>query len=195
MSNIIYPFQIPIYQSFIEENSFIQIKKFTELFIKNNPESFKLVWDCPTLTTQSTESNTTKSLFQNDILKKQIQSHVSNYFNEWDFSRAGTAYIKNLWVNIAPKGAYQEIHNHGKNHFSGCLYINVNEHSGPFHLINPLSSESILLECSNTFKFDNTIHPLNSMILLFPSWMHHRVSQNKSDIDRVTISFNIEIQF
>ena len=60
MDNIICPFQIPIYQSFIEEDSFIQIKKDVNVFIDNNFNLFNNKWDCPTLTTQgvSIERNT-----------------------------------------------------------------------------------------------------------------------------------------
>ena len=96
-----------------------------------------------------------------------------------------------MWVNISKKESYQEIHDHGDYLFSGTIYTNVDNYSGNFVLQNPLSVENILMRDSNILSKSYSITPKNSMIVLFPSWMQHRVSQNKSNIDRISISFNI----
>jgi uncharacterized protein (TIGR02466 family) len=194
VSNIIYPFQTPIYQSYIDSISFTQIKKDVNLFIDNNFNLFnnRLGWDCPTLTTQgiSVEQN-----IKSNKLVEEIQNHVQNFWNIWEFSITKKLYIEQLWVNISKKGDYQEVHDHGDCLFSGTVYINVDEHSGDFVLQNPLYVENILMKDSNIIPKSYFITPENSMIILFPSWMQHRVSQNQSSINRISISFNIKANF
>ena len=38
------------------------------------------------------------------------------------------------------------------------------------------------------------IQPQNGLIFLFPSWLSHRALPNKSNQDRISISFNINTQ-
>jgi uncharacterized protein (TIGR02466 family) len=193
VSNIIYPFQIPIYQSFIDQHHFKKIEEDINNFIDKEKFNFKKSWDCNTLSSLFSDSNQDiKSL----KLKEQITLHVGNYFKQWDFkkNKIGKAKVKDLWVNIASKGDYQEVHNH-PTYFSGSIYINVNKNSGKFVIINPLSTESLKMYPSQIFKYEHFIEPINSMILIFPSWYQHRVQQNKSDIDRISVSFNIDLKF
>ena len=105
------------------------------------------------------------------------------------------AKIKEMWLNIAKKGGYQEEHNHGSVMFSGVFYLQVNEESGYFQFINPLESEAILMGYSDIFQELYTIVPKNGMIVLFPGWMRHKALPNRTDQDRISISFNIEIDF
>jgi uncharacterized protein (TIGR02466 family) len=196
MSNIIHPFQIPIYQSSIDEDSFIQIKEDVNNFIENKKELFTSTWDCPTLTTFSihkTNISLIKSL--NPTLISQIQSHTNQYFNQWGFENVPEVRIDDLWINISPPNSYQEVHHHGSYLFSGVIYINVDKDSGDFWFINPLASEAILLRNPTIFGRSYNITPNNSSITIFPSWMQHRVSQNKSNINRISISFNIKSNF
>jgi hypothetical protein len=143
MDNIIHPFQIPIYQSFIDEKSFIQIKEDTDNFINKNFNLFKDKWDCPTLTTQGIpiEQN-----IKSNKLVEEIQYHVQNFWNVWKFTTVKELSIKEIWVNISKKGSYQEVHDHGDYLFSGTIYTNVDKHSGDFVLQSPLSVEHILNE-------------------------------------------------
>lgn len=192
MSNIYLPFQTPIYQSYIEKNSFSQIKKDVKSFIHNNNNLFSSIWDCPTLTTQNIvlEKN-----IKSKLLEEEIKNHVKEYYNFWKFNKPCSLNIEQLWVNISNQGSYQEIHDHGNYLFSGSIYIKVNDKSGNLVLYNSLSAENILMHCSSIFDKTCSINPKNSMIVLFPGWMKHRVSQNKSDLNRISVSFNIKANF
>jgi uncharacterized protein (TIGR02466 family) len=189
MDNITYPFPLPIYQNFIDKDSFNIIKDDTYKFIKENQDLFESVWMCPTKTTQQHPKS--KNI-QSETLNNEIKKHIERYFKVWDFNKSCNLQIKELWINIAQTGDYQEEHNHHKALFSGVLYINTNESSGDFNFINPLSAEGILMEDSNKFGFIHPIKPQNGIILLFPGWLNHRALPNNSDEDRISISFNIE---
>ena len=80
MSDIIHPFQIPIYQSFIDNNSFIQIKKDVLAYINNNKEEFKRSWDCPTLSTVNSDLS-----LESVSLKNELKKSTEIYFKEWGF--------------------------------------------------------------------------------------------------------------
>ena len=189
MGNIIYPFPLPIYQDFINDNSFKIIKEDTYNFISQNKELFKPIWLCPTKTTQ----HQPKSInIQSNTLENQIKIHVEDYFKVWNFNQPCNLKISEIWVNIAKTNGYQEEHNHGSYLFSGVLYINTNKSSGDFQFSNPLPSENILLHDSNIFPKYFSIQPQNNMIILFPGWFNHRALPNYSDEDRISISFNIK---
>jgi len=188
MDNLIHPFPCPIYQNIIDKESFLEIKEDTHNFISNNSNLFHQPWGCPTQTTIGTpiEKN-----INSHILTKNIKFFVEKYSKFWDWNTPPTIKIKECWVNIAKKGDYQEEHNHSNNMLSGVIYIEVNNKSGGFQFINPLTSESILLGNPNNFGYLYNITPQPGMILLFPGWMNHRALPNESDIDRISISFNI----
>lgn len=44
---------------------------------------------------------------------------------------------------------------------------------------------------SNSYR----ITPRDNMLILFPSYLPHRVEQNLSEKDRISVSFNINISF
>ena len=197
MKNIIYPFPCPIYQNFLDESSFLEIQTKSFEYIEKNKEKFQYGWSSNTLTTFIYQvENHQKHFIENEILKNEIKQHVSNYFDIWKFeTKKVDATIKEMWLNIAKEGGYQEEHTHGAAMFSGVLYLQVNEESGYFQFINPLPSEATLMQCSNIFTDSYTIFPKNGMIVLFPGWMKHRVLSNKTNQDRISISFNIKINF
>lgn len=191
MDNLIYPFPCPIYQNFIDSESFLQIQKDTYNFINNNNNLFKQPWACPT---QSTFETPLEENINSKTLNEKIQFYVQEYCKVWNWSIPLSIKLANCWVNIAKNKDYQEIHNHGKALISGVIYINVNKESGNFQLINPLSSEAILLEDPRSFPNIYSIQPQPGMVILFPGWMNHRVLPNESNIDRISISFNIYIK-
>ena len=197
MKNIIYPFPCPIYQDFLDESSFLEIQKNSFEYIEKNKEKFQYGWNSSTLTTFHFQKENKIDHFINDeVLKKEIKNHVSKYFNVWRFkTEKVNAEINDLWINIAQKGGYQEEHNHGSFIFSGVLYLQVTEESGYFQFVNPLESEAILMGYSDIFQELYTIFPKNGMIVLFPGWMRHKALPNRTDQDRISISFNVEIDF
>ena len=193
MDNLIHPFPCPIYQNTIDKESFLQIKEDTYNFINNNNSLFQQPpWLCPT---KSTYNTSIEENINSKILKEKIKFCVEEYCKFWNWDFPPLLKLDNCWVNIAKKEAYQETHNHNNALISGVIYINVNEQSGAFQLINPLSAESILLGDPNSFEYFYTINPQPGMILLFPGWMDHRALSNESHIDRISISFNITANF
>lgn len=101
--------------------------------------------------------------------------------------------ITEAWLNINHPGAYQEFHEHGQNHISGCYYVDVPENSGDFYIFNPLFSPVKPPLKKNANPDVIPIKPGNGQLVLFRSNWWHRVGQNRSDKDRISLAFNIEV--
>jgi hypothetical protein len=157
-----------------------------------------------------------------DILKfsketKNIQ--ISNqggyqghdYFNE-DFVNAVISVIprrkdkpfKNpklySWVNINKKNNYNTRHVHldTRMFLSGVYYAKVPENSGNIRFYDPRGPLMQAMSDHDYF-YDGFAYqyliPKDDMIIFFPSWLEHDVEPNNSDEDRISIAFNIFVDF
>lgn len=105
--------------------------------------------------------------------------------------------IEQFWVNLNGPHGYNMQHNHAPNHISGVYYVRVPEGAGDIKFFDERRlrevcepnavRESALAYTSYTFR------PTESLMLLFPGWLDHLVGQNKSNSNRISISFNIDL--
>jgi hypothetical protein len=103
------------------------------------------------------------------------------------------------WLQYNPPGSYFVRHDHYGALISGVLYLEVPENSGDILFHSPLETRRV----SNTFfervKKEDTEYnfshvrysPIVGEMLIFESWLHHTVRQNKSNGNRISVSFNI----
>lgn len=103
------------------------------------------------------------------------------------------------WLQFNQPGSYFVRHDHYGALVSGVLYLQVPKDSGDILFHNPIEARRV----SNTFfervkKEDNQYNfshikytPVVGEMLIFESWLQHTVEQNKSDDNRISVSFNI----
>ncbi len=105
-----------------------------------------------------------------------------------------TFLITDSWATRNPPGTFHAEHVHDNSIFSGIFYVDVE--GGELELIvDPLYSKN--------FKFTYEIESYNilnskswklglkpNMLVIFPSWVSHRVTINDSKTDRRIIGFN-----
>ena len=103
------------------------------------------------------------------------------------------------WVNINKKGHKNSRHSHFTSNLfmSGVYYVKVPENSGRIRFYDPRGH--IVRDAKDTVHFFGEhlyqyIIPQESMLLFFPTWLEHDVEENKSDEDRVSVSFNIRLE-
>ena len=105
------------------------------------------------------------------------------------------------WININPPKSYNTSHTHPDAHFSGVMWIKIPKDSGDLRFDSP-HEFSGYIEISSYLKDvqENTsaapsfvITPEEGRMVTFPASLRHDVSQNKSDEDRISISYNIRI--
>jgi hypothetical protein len=105
-----------------------------------------------------------------------------------------------MWLNINKLHEYHELHDHDPfsgSFLSGVFYVKVPENSGNLRLYDP----RIFVTNSPDMKYYNDGHKYQSVIaeenllIMFPGWLLHSVESSQSNQDRISISFNIKINF
>ena len=137
-------------------------------------------------------------------LKKEINQYLQIYhleiFRGMKFKEKVTQNITNMWVNINEKHHYNEWHVHPFSTLSGTYYIkhDGSEEQGDITFKHPASPyvnlihwPTEMVETSNeiTSEFAGTMIESNTL-LIFPSWLEHKVGNNLKDDTRISLSFN-----
>ncbi len=103
--------------------------------------------------------------------------------------------IENSWININYPNSHNVSHVHAGSILSGVIYIKSSKDSGDFVIESDQFHDYFNcqnLNNSNRLNFYNiNYEPIVSRLIIFPSWMKHRVDTNRSNEDRISISFNI----
>jgi uncharacterized protein (TIGR02466 family) len=94
-----------------------------------------------------------------------------------------------MWGMISPPLAYNVTHNHPGSWFSGVYYLSVPQDSGSIEFYHPSEAASFSGYGRPTETF--TVHP--GRLILFPPWLKHSVQQNRSQHDRLCVSFNFNL--
>ena len=130
---------------------------------------------------------------------KEIENKLSEVSNTIGFN--SKIKITNYWANINRKHCYNVDHAHQGSLLSAVFYVKVPENSGKITFLNPNAHvmESYLHGKNLTLNYDSvhcalsstfTAEPKENCLIIFPSWLIHRVELNNSDEDRISISFN-----
>jgi len=145
-----------------------------------------------------------KSFDLNDLngVPKKFLDHINVYIKNV-FTNYGWVYnsekIKctSMWSIINKKGNFNIEHSHSNNYLSAAYYVKAPKNCGNFKASNP----NILNR--NFFPETEKVNELNAKmaiikveegdLLIFPAYLPHSVEENKSDDDRVIISFNLDI--
>ena len=103
------------------------------------------------------------------------------------------------WIKINKKGDYNEKHNHPNSHLAGVLYLKCPKDCGNIVFDSPTGFQSYqeilsyikeFKECNNVFQ-SYEFFPVEGKMLIFPSHLLHVVQANKSNEDRISVSFNM----
>ncbi len=130
----------------------------------------------------------------------QLKNKISLYVNEYANSVLGLAgefSITQSWISIKSTGQRHIAHSHANSIISGVFYFNnvdnipgltfvKNDVSNTWQMI-PLKNPKI----NNQFSFNEiTLKTENNMLCIFPSYLNHKVEENKLTQDRYSIAFN-----
>ncbi|TDG15308.1 hypothetical protein E2F43_03480 [Seongchinamella unica] len=106
--------------------------------------------------------------------------------------------ITDAWANINPPGHSHVIHTHPNNFLSGVYYLQAPEGCGDIEFIDP-RQQALVLQPRATVQtpqnaWKQRIPPREGQLLIFNSWFQHQVQENRSDQERISISFNIMLK-
>lgn len=102
--------------------------------------------------------------------------------------------IYNIWLNINPPGAYNQLHNHVGSVLSGCYYVDATPEQGNIQFERSDNAECYIPEKVETETYFTstraTYAAKTGALYIFPSWIKHSVQGNRSKTDRISIAFN-----
>lgn len=102
--------------------------------------------------------------------------------------------IRNSWVNFTNISESRTVHVHPGYTISGVYYFRVNEKQGSIYFNNP---NPLGMACEfpagQIFPQTTDIVPDDGDIILFPSWLMHGTRECKSETERVSVAFNVDL--
>lgn len=121
---------------------------------------------------------------------------VCERIGESQHFKSNVAYSLQAWVNISPPGASNKIHYHANCHFSGVYYVSLKApECGSIFFRDPRVASRMLtypaIKESEFTANEVRMRPEAGRMYVFPGWLEHGVDENRSDVDRVSISFNV----
>lgn len=185
-----FPQQIIVYQDL----QFQKIKnKFVDYCKKKQREDFngRILSNC--LGWQS------KDILSEDFVSQYIKESVKqSIFSQFNVKEGTNFRIDNFWINISSKYASNDYHIHNGSHYSGCFYVQCEKKSGSIKINPNLSFNTDWMnfltdEYKNSYHIHPSVefHPKEGMMLLFPSYLMHKVNNNLENKERISIAFNV----
>jgi uncharacterized protein (TIGR02466 family) len=111
------------------------------------------------------------------------------------------------WVNINRYGDYHDLHNHPHSYLSGTYYVQVPEQEirednrnditpGAISFYDPRPQANMnAIRGDAQISAEHSILPVAGAILMWPSFLHHFVHPNLSRQPRISVSFNLLLQW
>ena len=144
-----------------------------------------------------------KELSSGGIIVSTLKHEVTRYFISNNIFKEGTRVkFSNVWCNINKKGDYNTAHLHPGCNLSGCMWIKTAKDCGKIVFDNPQAFNEMLMMKSYSDEYINFYNnvtdyyliPKEGNVIIFPSYLQHKVEENQSNTDRISVSFNIEIE-
>ena len=133
-----------------------------------------------------------KNILTGSSFLDYLHIHINQYITDIG-GRVRPYYIEHSWFTKTDKGQYAHQHAHGSSDIAGVYYVQTNGKDGdlwfqPPHAI--LQSNYIMSE----IQMNNNVPPKEGKLLLWPGFLQHGVRQNTTNSERISLSFNIQIQ-
>jgi hypothetical protein len=122
-----------------------------------------------------------KSLDYSREWVKFVEPYLQKYFKDCA-NKLGyqNIKIKNIWFQQYNKNGKHGWHVHGEN-YTGVYYVKFSKKSAKTELIDPFSQNKKMI-----------INAKEGDIVIFPSYVIHRATEQKQDGEKIIVSFNLE---
>jgi len=132
----------------------------------------------------------------------KLENFLINCLSEFPPIKKSVQMKIDCWININSPSSFNVKHNHPNCDLSGVLWIKCPNNSGNINFSNPSDFQSYNQVESYTNEFKNlynfyhscSFKPKTGRFIVFPSHLEHDVDVNNSNEDRISISFNIQLQ-
>ena len=103
------------------------------------------------------------------------------------------------WANVNRRGAYNIVHNHPGQHWSGVYYVEADPpepdqpYNGVIEFHDPRPAAPAMPIPGFPFGQMHLVQPRPGLMLAFPSWHQHMVHPYQGDGVRISIAFNVRV--
>ena len=127
---------------------------------------------------------------------KQMFTHISNRLIKEGLNYDNQLEISSSWFTKTHKGEQSPMHDHKNCVFSAVYYYgDYDDKVGNLIFKNPivnLTSYRLNVGKSNKFNtYDIEVTPQSGSLLIFPSYVSHKIDVHKSDVPRLSLAFNM----
>lgn len=133
-------------------------------------------------------------------LEEFLRPHVVKFVRaqHWDMSGLELR-MSSCWMNAMPKHTYHPLHTHPGSAVSGTFYLKsppgsselkIEDPRLPYFMAAPQQASSAPAEERVYFR----IPPREGWLVLFESWLRHEVPPTGNAAERLSISFNYELE-
>lgn len=140
------------------------------------------------------EFNQTNDIEKHNLvkLKSALEWAVESYVNSINY-QGPKLELEESWFNFSSKGGFQYDHTHAGNRVSGTYYYATNTEDGAIRFSNPnLHMHFNGFPADGSYGESVSYTPKVGRLLLFPSWLTHRVNVNDTNNDRISIAVNFK---
>jgi len=127
-------------------------------------------------------------------ISKNIESAIKDM--DWDLETQ-IVKITSMWSIINNKDAFNEKHHHGNSALSAAYYVKAEQNAGNIVFYDPRQANVFHHPTSKQVNSVNaqvqSVTPKAGTLVLFPSYLEHKVNPNLSNEERIVISFNVAL--
>jgi uncharacterized protein (TIGR02466 family) len=126
----------------------------------------------------------------------EVQKRLDEVHRAFEFSASLRQVITESWININQKGHFNYSHDHPGSLFSAVYYVKGGADKGELELKTPIVPHTYTISQEMVGSFNAftghamVLPPVTGDLLIFPSWLLHRVNMSRSEDDRISIAFN-----
>ena len=179
-------FPIPVYEAnFIRDFNKEEVKAYKTVY-KNFRENHQNLI--------GSEKKVLDTIPELSEIREFIQVHLNQYtFKIHGMGRKDLIHITTSWLNLTKPGMSHHHHTHPNSFISGVFYFETIPDDNILFTAPSLSHVAKFYIKENTNKYTtnqvrNSVH--DGLLILFPSWLRHEVSENESEKDRISLAFN-----
>ena len=126
----------------------------------------------------------------------EVRKRLDEVHCAFEFNTSMRQVITEAWININHKGHFNYSHDHPGSLFSAVYYVKGGADKGALEFKTPIAGHTYTISGEMVGNFNTftghamVIPPVTGDLLIFPSWLLHRVNVSQSEEERISIALN-----
>lgn len=164
-----------------------EITRFTCEFLKEHKLGYTTYHD-----------SAVNDIYQRDMpaaeqFVEMVTTAANRFMNEWGVSNNGTPYVY-FWASHYQRGDNHHAHVHPVSTLSGTYWPVAEDRAAPLIFESPAEARMMQYPPKQE-HYEHPYQPKTGDMLIWPSWLKHKVLTQNNDAMRVAVSFNVVYNF